>query len=408
MNSLSLFIGLRYTLSRKQSHLVAFISRISTIGMVLAVSVLITVVSVMNGFDRELRERILAIVPHATLTGFEQTTEWREIVDQAKSFPGVVNAKPFSYIQSLVMNGSAVKAVVLYGVDPDYEPDDSIMRSLLGNELLDQLRGNKTAVVGVKLASKLRIEKGDSMKIIVPAKSRTQLPVIDHFVVRGFLDSGTELDEKIVLTHRTNIAFLNKMPSESVDGIRLYVNDLFAAREIANGLREYTGLYYVKDWSNTHGNLYYAVQMSRKLVSLLVFFIIAVAAFNVVSTLVLAVNDKASDIAMLKTMGCNNRQILGIFIVQGAVIGVVGVSIGIVLGVIFSLFISEGVVWLEQLIGYQFLNTDVYPIDHLPSDIRMTDIVMVASIALLLSVLATIIPAWRASKVDPAKVLRYE
>ncbi len=408
MNSLSLFIGLRYTLSRKQSHLVAFISRISTIGMVLAVSVLITVVSVMNGFDRELRERILAIVPHAMLTQTNQTTEWRELVDLAKSHPGVVDATPISYVQSLVMHKSSVRAAFLYGIDPLYEPEDSIMKRLLGGEVFSQLNHKKTAVIGIKLATKLQIEKGDNLKIIVPAKNRTELPVIDHFIVQGFLDSGTEIDEKIILTHRANVALLNKKPVDSVDGIRLYVDDLFAARSIAQELRELTGLYDVQDWSARHGNLYYAVQMSRKLVSLLVFFIIAVAAFNVVSTLVLAVNDKASDIAVLKTMGCSNQQILGIFIVQGSVIGLVGVTVGIVLGIVFSLIVSDGVVWLEQLIGYQFLNTDVYPIDHLPSDIRSMDIVMVASIALLLSILATIIPAWQASKVDPAEVLRYE
>lgn len=408
MNSLSWFVGLRYTLARKQSHLVAFISRISTLGMVLAVSLLITVMSVMNGFDRELRESILAIVPHATLTGFGPVENWQEMVEAAREYPGVAEAAPFSYMQSLMMNRSAVKAVLLYGIDPDYETAHSMLRKLLPAQALEALQQPNTLILGQRLAEKLGAAAGQPVKVIIPASDSTALPQIDYFTVVALLDSGTELDEKLAITHRRNLALLTGKPADSVDGIRIAVDDLFQARGIASDLSGLLSLYYVKDWSRTHGNLYQAVQMSRKLVLLLVFIIIAVAAFNVVSTLVLAVNDKAADIAILRTMGCNNRQILAIFIVQGMVIGVVGVAIGVLLGVLLSLVLSDGVHALEQLIGYQFLRTEVYPVDHLPTDIRALDVLVVALVALLLSILATLFPAWQASRIDPARVLRYE
>ncbi len=408
MNGFSLLVGLRYTLSRKQSHLVAFISRVSTLGMVLAVSVLITVVSVMNGFDRELREKILAIVPHATLMGFDATPDWKRYIDISLRHPGVVDAAPFSYLQGLVMHKSAVKPVFFYGIDPDFEKEGSILLKMMGRDLLYSIKQDKSLILGKKLADKLKINVGDTLKVIVPAVDSAELPTIDQFQVNGFLDSGTELDEKIILMHRSGIALLNGKPADSVDGIRISVDDLFAAGKIATELSELTHLYQVKDWSRTHGNLYQAVQMSRKMVLLLVFIIIAVAAFNVVSTLILAVNDKAADIAILRTMGATRHQILGIFIIQGAVIGVVGVVIGVIVGIIFSVAVSDGVTWLEHFIGYQFLKTDVYPIDHLPSDIRGVDVIIVALIALFLSIFATIIPALQASKMEPAKVLRYE
>lgn len=409
MNGFSLLVGLRYTLSRKQSHLVAFISRVSTAGMILAVSILITVTSVMNGFDKELRERILAIVPHATVTGFAPEADWRHYVDIARQYPGVVDAAPFSYLQGMVMHHAAVKPVLVYGIDPEFESQHSILRKTMGQPLMDSLVSNAGLVMGGKLGRKLGIKPGDSIKLIVPATTGSKdVPVIEQFRVLGFMDSGTELDEKMLLTHRSNVAMLNGKPADSVDGVRIGVEDLFLAGVIAYKLGEKIGFYEVRDWSRTHGNLYHAVQMSRNMVLLLVFIIIAVAAFNVVSTLVLAVNDKAGDVAILRTMGASRKQILWIFVVQGAVIGLVGVALGTLLGIIFSLFISSGISGLEQLLGYQFLQTDVYPIDHLPSDIRWLDVGVIAVVALLLSVLATIVPALQASRVEPAKVLRYE
>ena len=404
----SLFIGLRYTLSRKQSHLVAFISRISTAGLALAVALLITVTSVMNGFDRELRERILAIVPHATLTGFQETTDWPDMLASAEEFPGVVAATPFSHLQALLMHRQSVKAVLIYGLDEKYEPEQSILRTLLGSKLLKQLNQPNTLILGNKLAQKLNIDVGGEIRLIVPQENKHSLPRTEIFTVIGLLDSGSELDEKIALAHINSIAAVKHNKAHAVDGIRLYVEDLFQAKAVAADISRVLPLYYVRDWSQTHGNLFHAVQMSRKLVLMLVLIIVTVAAFNVVSTLVIAVNDKASDIAILKTLGCSQKQIIGIFIVQGGVIAMLGISIGVVCGLLLSLAVSDGVMWLEEVLNYQFLQTDVYLIDHLPTDIRLHDVMVIAGIALVLSLLATIFPAIKASRVPPAQILRYE
>ena len=408
MIGFSFFVGLRYTLSRKQSHLVAFISRISTAGLVLAVALLITVTSVMNGFDRELRERILAIVPHATLTGFQETTDWQDMVSAANEFEGVAAATPFSHLQALLMHGQSVKAVLIYGLDEAYEPEQSILRQLLSSELLQQLSTPRTLILGHKLAQKLAVNVGEEIRLIVPQQNNQSVPRSELFTVIGVLNSGSELDEKIALAHIDSIAAVKHKDAHAVDGIRLYVDDLFQAKRVAADISRVLPLYYVRDWSQTHGNLFQAVQMSRKLVLLLVLIIVTVAAFNVVSTLVIAVNDKSGDIAILKTLGCSQQQILGIFIVQGGVIAVVGVSLGVFAGVLLSLAVSDGVLWLEQLLNYQFLQTDVYLIDHLPADIRWQDITVIAALALFLSLLATIFPAYQASRLQPAQVLRYE
>lgn len=408
MSSLSFFIGLRYTLSRKQSHLVAFISRVSTAGLVLAVSLLITVTSVMNGFDKELRERILAIVPHATLTGFQATSDWQDMLSMAASFSGVKAASPYSHLQALLMHRQTVKPVLVYGLDEHYEPEDSMLRELLSTQKLKQLEQANTIILGAKLATKLDVNVGDNIRLIVPQSDKSSVPRSERFLLIGLLDSGSELDEKIAIMHIQSIAAIKQHEKNTVDGIRLYVDDLFQAKKVAAELSRVLPLYYVRDWSQSHGNLFHAVQMSRKLVLLLVLIIVAVATFNVVSTLVIAVNDKASDIAILKTLGCSQRQILGIFVAQGSLIGLIGVSLGVLLGLLLSLAVSDGVMWLEQLISYQFLQTDVYPIDHLPADIRWQDISIIASLALVLSILATIFPAMQASRLQPAQVLRYE
>mgnify|MGYP000507123799 FL=1 len=270
----SIFIGFRYTLSRKQSHLVAFISRISTAGLALAVALLITVTSVMNGFDKELRERILAIVPHATLTGFQETTDWPDMIEAAKAFPGVKAATPFSHLQALLMHRQSVKAVLVYGLDEQYEPQDSILRKLLTTQVLQELSTANTLILGHKLAQKLDVSKGEKIRLIVPQEDNSSVPRSELFTVIALLKSGSELDEKIALAHIHSIAAVKNKDLESVDGIRLYVDDLFKARSVAAEISRVLPLYYVRDWSQTHGNLFQAVQMSRKLVLMLVFIIV--------------------------------------------------------------------------------------------------------------------------------------
>lgn len=408
MKDLSLYIAARYTLSPRKSHLLAFISRISTIGLVLAVSVLITVLSVMNGFDKELRERILSLIPHATLQGQTSLADFRPYVELAESFSGVTDAAPYSFLQSLAIHSERIRPSLMYGIDPDYEGENSVLRRIAGDAAFTQLLNPKTVLIGKGLAEKLQISEGDALRIIVPASHQQQLPSADFFTVVGILYTGTELDQKLLISHRSQLALLVGNPSDSVDGIRIQVDDLFAARGIAMQLGEVSGLHQVRDWSRTHGNLYQAIQMSRKMVVLLVLIIIAVASFNVVSTLVLAVNDKSRDIAILRTMGCTNRQVLMVFMWQGLLIGLMGISLGVVTGSLLSLFVSDVVSLIEQLAGIRFLHSDVYPVDHLPSQLQLKDVLIVASSALLLSVLASLFPAWKASKINPAQVLRHD
>lgn len=408
MKSLSLYIAARYTLARGKSHLLAFISRVSIIGLVLAVSILITVLSVMNGFDNALRDRILALVPHASLASYGPIEDWQAMVEVAQDFPGVAHAEPFVYLPVLTVHGKTVSSALLYGIDADYQAEKSILKELLGDALLRQLQTPKTVVMGKGLAESLALDIGDSVRVIVPANQQQEVPAVDYFNLIGLIHSGTELDQKLLLSHRQSVAMLANRPIDSVDGIRLQVDDLFYARSIAYELASVIDLHRVQDWSRTHGNLYQAIQVSRKMVVLLVLIIIAVAAFNVISTLVLAVNDKARDIAILRTMGADNRQILTVFIWQGLIIGLLGVGMGVLLGVLLSVFIGDVLLIIESFSNSQLLSSHIYPVDHLPSDVQWQDIVMVSLVALCLSVLASLFPAWQAMRMQPAKILRHD
>lgn len=404
---LGLFIGSRYTLSRKQSYLVAFISRISMGAMVLAVALLITVLSVMNGFDTALKKHILSLVPHATMTGFKPSDNWQQYLELAKQESEIDRVEPFSHMAALLMHANHVKQTMLLGVDPEYMDQNAPLRKFVSDENFNALQHDGQIILGQQLAQKLMVDSGGTVKVLLPSESGS-LPVSKDFVIAAVVKTGTELDQKIALLYRKNLSLLKGNNPDAVDGLSIYVKDIFNARQIARKLSEKTELFYVKDWSQTHGNLFQAIQMSKTLVLLLVMIIVAVAAFNIVSTLVLAVNDKKPDIAILRTMGCSSRQILSIFFVQGSIIGMVGVFFGGLIGVLLSLTIGDIFYAIEQLSGRALLQTQVYPIDYLPSDIRMTDVVVVCVIAQLLSMLATVFPAIIAMRLQPADVLRYE
>lgn len=408
MSSLSYFIASRYTLARGKSYLLAFISRVSIIGLVLAVSVLITVLSVMNGFDKALKEQILAFMPHATLTAYGAITDWPEKVSEAENFSAVSHAEPFSFSQALVSQADHVQAAWIYGIDADYQADNSVLVQRLGKEKLKQLEQGKQMVMGKNLADKLQLSTGDSVRVLIASADGKSLPYADFFQIIAILHTGTELDQRLLLLDRRQLALLNNRPANSVDGVRVQVHDLFAARPIAYYLADQLDLPRVQDWSQTHGNLYQAIQMSRKMVVLLVLIIIGVAAFNVVSTLVLAVNDKSSDIAILRTMGASNRQIMRLFIWQGSMIGGIGVFWGVLIGVGLSLTVGDLLQMLEGALQAEILSSNIYPVDYLPSEVQLSDVVIVASSAFLLSILASLFPAWQASRLDPARILRYE
>ena len=405
---LSRFIGLRYSFSRQQSHLVAFISRISTLGMVLAVSLLILVTSVMNGFDQALKEKIINIVPHVTLVSDEPLSNWQTLVESAKTHPEVEAASPFSFFQGMLVQGDKIKPLFLTSFDPDEQPENSLLLQKLKVMGFEGFTHANEIILGEAVASHLGVNPGESIQFM-GANQSISAPVPIEMKVVGIIRTGTQMDHKLGLTDRQTLAKLQGFQDlQAVNGIRLYLKDIFKSQEVAIDQRFALGLPYASDWTSSLGNLYQAVQMSRKLIVLLVFIIIAVAAFNLVSTLILAVNDKASDVAILRTLGCTRRQILGIFIFQGAAIGVMGVLFGIVFGVLLSFGLPKLVNWGEQILGSQLLKTEIYPIDYLPTDIRIEDIAVISLMALGLCLVATIIPAVRAAKLSPARILRYE
>ena len=410
---LSLYIGLRYTAAKRRNHFISFISLTSMIGLMLGVAVLIIVLSVMNGFDRELKQRILGMVPHATIQGANgPLDDWQRVDELVQNHPRVEAAAPFIQGQGMVTGGGDVRGVMLNGVLPEQEVTVSIIEDHFVQGSLDELKsGEFGIVIGSLMANSLRLGVGDRLTVVLPEASVTPagvLPRLKRFTVKGIFSVGAELDGNYALIHMDDAARLMRTGGRA-EGIRLLVDDLFAApgvaREVAKTL---DGRYYVSDWTRTHGNLFQAIRMEKTMIGLLLMFIVAVAAFNIVSTLVMVVTDKTADIAILRTMGATPGRIMRVFIVQGAVIGVFGTLIGTGLGILGALYISDIISWVEGVMGSQFLSADVYFISYLPSQLQWHDVFIISGAGLALSLLATIYPAWRASRVEPAEALRYE
>ncbi len=410
---LSFYIGLRYTAAKRRNHFISFISLTSMLGLMLGVAVLIIVLSVMNGFDRELKQRILGMVPHATIQGASGPLEdWEEIDRRVQEHPRVLAAAPFIQGQGMVTGGGDVRGVMLSGILPEEEASVSIIENHFIEGDLDQLKsGEFGIIIGRLMASSLRLQVGDKLTVVLPEASVTPagvLPRLKRFTVKGIFSVGAELDGNYALIHMDDAARLMRTGGRA-EGVRLLVDDLFAAPRVVNQVaQELGGRYYVSDWTRTHGNLFQAIRMEKTMIGLLLMFIVAVAAFNIVSTLVMVVTDKTADIAILRTMGATPGRVMRIFIIQGAVIGVFGTLMGTALGILGALNISAFIAWLENLMGHQFLSADVYFISYLPSQLQWSDVAVISSAGLVLSLLATIYPAWRASRIEPAEALRYE
>lgn len=402
-------IGRRYAVSRRHSQLVSFISSVSIVGLVIGVALLITVLSIMNGFDRELRERILGIMPHAALYHRDGVDEYQALAEQVNATPGVASATPFVQLEGLLSHKREVAPVGLVGLPPEQRESVAVLSGYLPEGVWARLADNPRGVLlGAGLALQLGAEADDKLILVVPDGQGEGAPRVQALAVLAVFDTGTELDNNLALTSLDTASELTDHPG-AASGIRFQVDDLFSAPQLARDLvYELPAGYYSSDWTRTHGNLYQAIHMSKQLVGLLLFLIIGIAAFNLVSTLIMVVVDKQGDIAILRTLGASSAEILGIFMVQGGVIGVVGTSIGTLLGLIFSYWITAWVQWLEQLLGIQFLQSDVYPISYLPSDLHWPDVAQVAGTALVLSLVASLYPAWRATRVQPAEALRFE
>ena len=409
-NPVSIFIGVRYTLARRLSRSVSFISAIAIIGLVLGISLLILVLSVMNGFDKELRERILNIIPQVSLYHIDGVSDWQQLRQQLLGTSNVIGIAPFVQLQGMVTAHETVEPALIYGVSSDYETEVSIINHYLKKGTLDALSQQRhTAVLGSGLASKLKLDIGNKFTLIIPQKNNPKgAPFVVNLHVLDIFTSQTELDQSLVLLGLQSAAALAGNP-QTVTGLRFKINDLFAAATITRQLVEQLPHgFYSSDWTRTHGNIYHAVQLSKKIVSLLLLLIIAIAAFNVVSTLVMVVVDKHSDIAILRTLGASSRDIMAIFIVQGTVIGLIGTLLGGILGVALSLVVQDVVKWIEVIFGIHFLKSDVYPISFLPAEILWHDVFWILAISVLMSLLATIYPSLKASRIKPAEALRYE
>ncbi|WP_324734163.1 lipoprotein-releasing ABC transporter permease subunit [Pseudomonas paeninsulae] len=412
---LFVYIGTRYTRAKRRNHFVSFISLTSMIGLALGVLVMIVVLSVMNGFDHEMRTRVLGMVPHATIESATPIDDWRSLADKAMENPQVLAVAPFSQMQGLLTHEGKVQKVLINAVDPVEEVKVSIIGDFFQQGRLQDLEpGAFGIVIGDKAAAKLGVALGDKITFVAPEVTVTpagMFPRLKRFTVVGIFHVGAgEIDGYVAMTHVQDLARLQRRQADQVQGIRLKVADLFQAPRTAWELAQTLGEreYYARDWTRTHGNLYQAIRMEKAMIGLLLLLIVAVAAFNIISTLVMVVTDKKGDIAILRTLGATPGQIMAIFMVQGTVIGVVGTLIGALLGIFAALNISAAIAALERALGMRFLSADVYFIDYLPSQLMLADVLLVCAAALVLSFLATLYPAWRAARTQPAEALRYE
>ena len=411
----TLFIGLRYAGSKRRSQLVSFISLVSMSGMAVGVALLILVLSVMNGFDREMRTRILGLVPHINVIAYGESAnaeqDWQQIRQTILYHPDVKAIAPFARLNAMLLKGTRVEGALIYGIDPQQEKNVSIITDYVKAEALQHLESDSRQILlGSALASRLGVEIDGVLNVMVPQEN-IQGRISPRFIqltVADVFDTGTELDQSVALI-AIDTALSLMPPEQRRQGMRITVKDTFQAPRVAWELAQNIPYgYTTRDWTRTHGNLYSAIQLSKQLVGLMLLTIIAVAAFNVVSALVMVVTDKRGDIAILRTAGASPAGIMAVFMVQGTVIALIGTAAGTVLGVVLSLTITDIVAAMEHLFHIQFLNSDVYPIDYLPSDLRLPDVLMICGTAFMMSLLATIYPAWRASRVLPAEALRYE
>jgi lipoprotein-releasing system permease protein len=410
---LPLFIGARYTRAKRRNHFISFISMTSMIGLALGVLAMIVVLSVMNGFQREMSSRILGMVPHATVVGDTPLDDWRPVAEAALRNPEVVAAAPFTELDGMLSYKGAMQPIQLSGVDPAQEAKVSIVASHITQGNLQQLvPGEFGVVIGDITARRFRLGVGDKLTLIVPEKSNAPggiTPRMQRLNVVGIFRVGAEIDGSLALIHMADAAEINKWQPGQVQSVRLKVRDLWSAPEVAQGITQQLGKgYHPDDWTHTQGSLFSAMKMEKTMIGLLLLMIVAVAAFNIIATLVMVVNEKGADIAILRTIGATPGQVMATFMVQGSIIGVVGTLVGSVLGIVVALNVSTLVGWLERVTGQHIFTSDVYFISNLPSQLQWPDVVLVSGAGLVLSFLATLYPAWRASQIEPAYALRYE
>ena len=410
-------IGTRYLRSTHRSGFVSFVASMSVIGMALGVAVLIVVLSVLNGFEHELRSRMLTVTSHATIVGMDgEIGNWRQAQSDALQEPGVLAVVPYVESRGLLANGERVAGAMVRGVLPEEESRAvGIESRMTSGHLADLEAGKFRVILGSALAAELAVNVGQTVVLMTPDGSATPagfMPRMKRFTVSGIFDSGMyEFDRGLVLTHLSDAARLYRL-GDRVTGLRLALEDPFLAplmvRTVARAI-DYDGNgYYVNDWTHDHENFFRTIELTKSMMFFILLILVVVAAINLVATLVMIVKEKQTDIAILRTIGAAPNNVLSIFLVQGAVIGLVGTLAGACLGWVLALNITGIIHLIESAFGIKFLDASVYLMSDLPSDVRLGDVLQVCGLALALSAIATIYPAWRAARTLPAEALRHE
>jgi lipoprotein-releasing system permease protein len=412
--NLPLFIGLRYTRAKRKNQFISLISSISMAGIAIGVMTVIVVISVMNGFGKELKERMLGSVAHATISSYgnEYIDGWENAITLAQNTKGVVSVAP--YISSEAMlQGVRTTGALIQGIEPTFEKNvTQIANKMKYGSMEDLKAGDYNIILGVDLAARLGVGPDDKITVYIPQFRTTAvgvLPRMKRFTVIGIFEMGAyEYDSKLALIHLTDAQKLEKI-NNGIEGIRIKTNDLMQSPKIAYQLSEKLGGFFrVRDWTQENSNFFQATQQERIVMFIILTMIVAVAAFNILSTMVMLVTEKNSNIAILRTLGMSGAQVMKIFMVSGVVIGAIGTIIGTILGLIVSFNVSSIIAWLEDFFKTDFMSSEVYYISDITADVHQSDVIAIVIVAFGLSLLATIYPAWQASRVQPAEALRYE
>ena len=411
---LEVYVGLRYTRAKRRNHFISFISFSSMLGIALGVTALITVLSVMNGFEKELRERILGMASHATISRFRGSLQdWPAVAERARQHPHVIGVAPYVQGEAMLTRGRYVRGALVQGVLPSVEPQVSDIGKYMIAGTLDSLRaGQFNVLLGKGLAGALGVSIGDKVTLVAPKATATPagiLPRLRRFTVTGIFEvKHAQYDNQLAVVNVEDAARLFQLDG-GVTGLRLKLDDMFLAPSIGRELAaDLPGTYWVRDWTQYHANFFRALKTEKTVMFVILTLIVAVAAFNIVSALIMVVTDKESDIAILRTLGVTPGSVMLIFIVQGMLIGLIGTLLGMVGGVLLADNVETLVPAIEHLFNTKFLSPDVYYISEVPSDMRWSDVGLITLVAFLMSVVATIYPAWRASRTQPAEALRYE